>query len=158
METNSGVVWLIDAAYVLNGHVGKIDYDMLKKTFQQWACKGKDFDQIIFYNSTVGDNRADAFHAALEKLGFRIKLFPLKRSNGKMVQRGVDVAICVDLLRLAYEGKFWRVVLTAGDGDLIEAVKLVRSRYQEVMLTGYRDSMSNDLLAAASQVYWMGEK
>lgn len=163
--SNSGYVWIIDAAYVLQGHTTTIDYLQLKDTIQQWACGGKSFDQIIFYNSVVEGGKADNFHEFLRNNGFEVKLYPLKRSGytcescghrgTKYVQRGVDVAICTDLLRLAYEGKFKRVVMTAGDGDLLDAVKLVKSRFQEVYLTGYRHSMSNDLVSVADNVHWM---
>ena len=50
----TGVIWLIDAAYVLKGHTGKIDYLDLRRQLQKWAipekCNGR-FDRIIFYNS-----------------------------------------------------------------------------------------------------------
>jgi uncharacterized LabA/DUF88 family protein len=162
---NSGIVWLIDGAYILKGHTGRIDYNELRNQLQAWA--GGPFDQIIFYNSFVdGDARADRFNNDLKLNGFAVKLFPLKRATGgtcdscgrqceRMVQRGVDVAICTDLLRLAYEGKFRRVVLSAGDGDLLEAVRLVKSRFQEVYLSGYKDSMSHDLAREANKTFWL---
>lgn len=161
----TGCVWLIDAAYVFQGHTGTIDYVKLKDTMQQWACDGKTFDQIIFYNSTTLDGKADGFHEFLKKIGFEVKLYSIKRSGytcekcnhhgNKHVQRGVDVAICTDLLRLAYEGKFRRVVLTAGDGDLLDAVKLVKSRFQEVYVSGYRHSMFTELATTSDAVYWI---
>jgi uncharacterized LabA/DUF88 family protein len=154
----SGVVWLIDAAYILKGHTGNIDYTQMRRVLQEWAIEqqGGRFDQIIFYNSYVeGDHRADAFNTEMTRRGFNVKLFPLKKTHGdRWVQRGVDVALVTDLLCLAYEGKFKRVVLSAGDGDFIEAVKLVRSRFQQVWLAGYKDSMSSDLAKEADRIYW----
>jgi uncharacterized LabA/DUF88 family protein len=162
-NNKSGVVWLIDAAYVLKGHRGEIDYTRMRRVLQEWAIeeRGGRFDQIIFYNSFVeGDHRADNFNKEMERRGFNIKLFPLKRSVGacgcdRVVQRGVDVAICTDLLCMAFEGKFRRVVLSTGDGDLIEAIKIVKSRFQEVWLAGYKDSMSSDLAREAHKVMFL---
>ncbi len=160
----TGCVWLIDAAYVLQCHVGTINYAEIRAELEAWVGSG--FDEVIFYNSTINDGKADGFHEYLrEKCGFVVKLFPLKRSTytcehcghhgSKQVQRGVDVAICTDLLSLAYEGRFKRVVLTAGDGDLLSAIQLVKRRFQKVYLNGYRKSMSADLMAEANGVYWM---
>jgi uncharacterized LabA/DUF88 family protein len=56
---------------------------------------------------------------------------------------------------MAFEGKFRRVVLSTGDGDLIEAIKIVKSRFQEVWLAGYRDSMSSDLAREAHKVMFL---
>lgn len=166
----TSVIWLIDAAYVLKGHQGNIDYIDLRRKLQEWAIErwqGR-FDRIIFYNSTSnapGVNNSDNFLDMLTRNGFETKLFPLKRMNVKcesceyqgqrIVQKGVDVAICTDLLSLAYEGKFRRVVLTAGDGDFLEAVKKVQSIFREVYIAGYKNSMSKDLIAQADKLYWI---
>lgn len=173
----SGVVWLIDGAYVLKGHEGRIDYIELRRQLQNWAIKsdgktqrvGDRFDQIIFYNSHYPDNPVGSpFHDMLKRNGFQVKLFPLKRMNvccekcsfkGKRtVQKGVDVSMCTDLLSLAYEGKFKRVVITAGDGDFLDAIKKVQSMFRQVYISGYKTSMSKDLIEACDDIMWLDQK
>lgn len=160
----SGSIWLIDAAYIFQGHSGNIDYLVIRDQLQKWLGVVS-FDQIIFYDSHVEDGgKSNGFHAFLKRNGFQVKLFPLKRSGyvcecckhhgDRHVQRGVDVAICTDLLTLAFEGKFSKVILTCGDGDIIAAVQTVQRRFQQVYVSGYRNSMSNDLLKEVTGVYW----
>lgn len=162
MKGLSGVVWLIDAAYIFQGHTGNIDYLAIREQLQTWI--GSSFDQIIFYDSHVEDGgKSNGFHAFLKRNGFQIKLFPLKRSTyicdnckhhgERHVQRGVDVAICTDLLTMAFEGKFNKVILTCGDGDIIAAVQTVQRRFQHVYVSGYRNSMSNDLLKEVDMIH-----
>lgn len=162
----TGTVWLIDAAYVLKGHQGKIDYVSIRRDLQNWAIPdyGR-FDRMIFYNSYAPSNNCDGFIDVMESKGFEMKMYPLKFMNiscnecgseGKrMVQKGVDVAIVTDLLSLAYEGQYKRVVLTAGDGDFLDAILKVQSMFREVYVAGYRCSMSRDLKEHADGIYYI---
>ena len=162
----TGVVWLIDAAYVLKGHQGKIDYVSIRRELQKWAIPNYGrFDRMIFYNSYDPKNGSDEFIKIMESNGFEMKMYPLKFMNincdkcgykGKrMVQKGVDVAIVTDLLSLAYEGQYKRIVITAGDGDFLDAVLKVQSMFREVFVAGYRCSMSRDLKEHADGMYYI---
>jgi uncharacterized LabA/DUF88 family protein len=165
----SGVVWLIDAAYVLKGHQGNIDYLSMRRFLQEWAIpeRGGRFDTIIFYNSYREQDleKARPFYDKLQANGFQVKLYPLKKmgvtcqhcntDGERFVQKGVDIAIATDMLSLAYEGKCKRIVLTAGDGDFLDAVQRVRKIFREVYLAAYQRSCSNELAYAADRVYWL---
>ena len=101
----------------------------------------------------------------MESKGFKMKMYPLKFMNiqcdkcnhkgDRMVQKGVDVAIITDLLSLAYEGEYNRVVITAGDGDFLDAIKKVQSLGKEVLVSGYRCSMSRDLKDHGDEIYYI---
>ena len=154
---NSGVVWLIDAAYVFKGTNNKIDYFDLKDKLCRWL-KISHFDQIIFYNSYSPDNdnqRARPFLDILEKRGFQIKLFPLSVKNREYIQKGVDVALCTDLLCMAFKGQFKKCIISGGDKDFVPAIKQVRSMWREVYLSGYRNSMAKEMVENTEGVYWM---
>ena len=162
----SGVIWLIDAAYVLKGHEGRIDYKSIRRNLQEWAIPNRGrFDRMIFYNSYDPSNPSEKFTDIMESNGFEMKMYPLKFMNiycdscgtkgHRMVQKGVDVGIITDLLSLAYEGKYKRVVLTCGDGDFLDAIKKVKSMFKEVYISGYRCSMSNDLKNHADEIYYI---
>ena len=162
----SGVIWLIDGAYVLKGHKGKIDYISLRRELQEWAIPdfGR-FDRMIFYNSCCSKNTSGKFMEIMKENGFEMKMYPIKFMNilcnncshkgSRMVQKGVDVGIITDLLSLAYEGKYKRVVITAGDGDFIDAIEKVQSLFKEVWIAGYKRSMSQDLKDTADNIYYI---
>ena len=167
-DRKSGVTWLIDGAYVLKGHKGRIDYIDIRRKMQKWAIRNFNrsnrFDRMIFYNSYDGNNGGE-FIDIMESNGFNMKMYPLKFMNitcdscgnkgNRMVQKGVDVGIITDLLSLAYEGEYDRVVITAGDGDFLDAIKKVQSIGKEVWVAGYRCSMSRDLKEHADEIYYI---
>ena len=47
------------------------------------------------------------------------------QTDGK-TEKGVDVKIAVDMIKLAYEDQYDIAFLVSGDGDLVDAVDLVR--------------------------------
>ena len=119
MNKKSGVIWLIDAAYVLKGHKGKIDYISIRRELQKWAIlynKNRRFDRMIFYNSYDPTNPSEKFMSIMKSNGFEMKMYPLKFMNvtcddcyhkgHRMVQKGVDVGIITDLISLAYENQY----------------------------------------------------
>lgn len=49
-----------------------------------------------------------------------------QRPNGSHVEKGVDVAIAVDMLSKAYTNQYDVVVLVSGDGDYARALQAVK--------------------------------
>lgn len=153
----TGVIWLIDGAYLLKGSIGQIDLIALRRELQEWAIPNQNinnrFDRIIFFNSMkLGDEKQEGFHTWLSTMGFEVKLYGLKEMNvqcdccnkiiKRQVQKGVDVGICTAILELADEYK--RVVLTAGDGDFIDAIHAVQKKFKEVYISGFNGSMAKE--------------
>ncbi len=150
----TGVIWLIDGAYVLKGASGQIDLIALRRELQEWAIPNRGrFDRMIFFNSQKeGDDKQQNFHTWLTTMGFEVKLYGLKEMNvqcdccntiiKRQVQKGVDVGICTAILELCDEYK--RIVLTAGDGDFIDAIRAVKKKFKEVYISGYNGSMAGE--------------
>lgn len=126
---NGGILWLIDGAYVFKGAKSTDYYLDLRRELQEWS--GGRFYKIIFFNSVKGD-RQQYFHKWLYKQGFEVSLYDVKEMTvkcpccktkfGREVQAGVDVGICTAVLTEKYS----RLVLTAGDGDFIDALKVAK--------------------------------
>jgi uncharacterized LabA/DUF88 family protein len=157
----TGVIWLIDGAYLLKGSQGKIDMIALRRNLQKWANNTRHFDRIIFFNSMKkGDEPQQAFHDWLTSNGFEVKLYGLKgmsvqcpRCEGcfkRQVQKGVDVGIATAILELS--DQYTRLVLTAGDGDLIEAIRVVQSKFRQVYVNGFNGSMSGEFRKEANDL------
>lgn len=163
-DARSGVIWLIDGAYVLKGAQGKIDYLQLRRTLQVWASENQRFDRCIFFNSCILDDEAQTrFHAWMENNGFELRLYDIKKMKAtcptcntcfhRQVQKGVDVGLCTVLLELADD--YRRVVLTAGDGDFIDAIRVVKRKFKEVYISGFRSSMSSEFRQEATKMHWI---
>ena len=158
MSNKSGVIWIIDGAYLLKGAKGQIDFISLRRELQEWSIPMKNkfptsrFDRIIFFNSSKDDEKQQNFHSYLETMGFEVKLYGLKEMNvrcdccntniKRQVQKGVDVGIATAILSLTDEYK--KLVLTAGDGDFIDAIHTVQKKFKEVYICGYRGSMAGE--------------
>ncbi|MGB9772784.1 MAG: NYN domain-containing protein [Bacteroidota bacterium] len=64
-------------------------------------------------------------------------------------EKGVDVAIAVDVLTLAHNRAFDVAILVSGDGDFIRLVKAVKQLGQRVMIAAFRHSCAPALMEAS---------
>jgi len=69
----------------------------------------------------------------------------VKRSDSEFVQKGVDTLICVDMVKLVYSGKIEKVILIAGDHDLIPGIEAVKDAMVITKLIFHKDSVSDQL-------------
>jgi len=74
-------------------------------------------------------------------------------SNGKeyFTQKGVDVRLAVDLVRLSWAGHIKIAVLIAGDNDFVPAVKAAKDAGVIVKLYYVRNSSSDELLSTVDE-------
>lgn len=72
----------------------------------------------------------------------------LERRGDALVQKRVDVALAVDLVRLAWRGEIARAVLVAGDSDFVPAVEDARSAGVHVTLRYAPQTVHPELVAA----------
>lgn len=161
-DERSGVIWLIDGAYVLKGsRDARIDYIRLRRSLQRWAAQGAHFDRCIFFNSAVpGDDKQERFHQWMRDNGFETRLYDLKEMTvecsccgerfSRQVQKGVDVGLCTAILELADD--YHRVVILAGDGDFIDAIRVVKRKFKEVYVCGFQGSMSKEFREEANEL------
>jgi NYN domain len=66
----------------------------------------------------------------------KVELFPrpLRYGNRGAEEKGVDVELAIDIVRLAIEDAFDVAVLASGDTDLVPALKFVAGRFSEKAL------------------------
>lgn len=67
----------------------------------------------------------EKFLGWLKECGIEYKLGYFQ-TDGK-TEKGVDVKIAVDMIKFAYENKYDTAFLISGDGDLVDAVDLVKT-------------------------------
>jgi uncharacterized LabA/DUF88 family protein len=151
-------IWIIDGAYVLKGATGKIDYIALRRQLQDWA--GVTFDRCLFFNSARADDRKQReFHNYLEKNHFTVYTYDVKEMRaecprcehrfGRLVQAGVDVGICTAILAEKYD----TLVLTAGDGDFVDALRVAKIKWRrKVFVTAFDGSLSKKFIKLADQI------
>lgn len=69
----------------------------------------------------------------------------LIRRGETYLEKGVDVLLTVDMLRLARLNSYDTAILVSGDGDFVEAIKDVQEMGKQVELTYFSFSQSSEL-------------
>jgi uncharacterized LabA/DUF88 family protein len=96
----------------------------------------------------AGQQRFFAFVQRHRKGVLRLGRFQ-RDSNGKLHEKGVDVLLAVDLVRLAAEEKYDTAVILSGDADLVPAVEAVRLLYRKRVEVALPDVEAYHLRQAA---------
>ena len=92
-------------------YIGKINPNT-GKTLEEKATSKRLFDQ------------QEKFLGWLKGCGIQYRLGYFQTDG--VTEKGVDVKIAVDMIRYAYEDKYDTAFLISGDGDLMDAVELVK--------------------------------
>ena len=98
----------------------------------------------------------------------RVKLYKLKDVRNecpechhqfdRQVQKGVDVGIATLIVKLAAQGQYERLLLSAGDGDFEDAIAFAKDElHKELWLSGFDGTVSADLQSYADRMIWLDE-
>ena len=165
-------VWIIDGAYLFNYSKSR-PFDYLKLKEELVRIGGHPIHESYYLNSTR-DPFADAqsaFHNWLKSAPprgpkIRVQLYPLKELHQRCpqckhefdreIQKGVDVGIATLMIKLAAQGIYDRLILSAGDGDFEDAISYVKSDlHKEIWFCGSQANLSTDLQSYADHVVWL---
>lgn len=72
-----------------------------------------------------------------------------RRTDGSLVEKGIDVAIAVEALSLAHRGAYDCCVLVSGDGDYVELVEAIKRNGQHVECAMFKNQSAGVLLEYA---------
>ena len=86
-----------------------------------------------------------------------LKLGRLEKRRGTVVEKGVDVNIAVDMLRLAYKDTYDTAILISGDGDFAAAVEAVKDLGKHVENAFPRKGWSRHLRNACDKFVKLSE-
>jgi uncharacterized LabA/DUF88 family protein len=130
------VAFFIDGANLLHGlseECNRIDVDF--EVLVHKLLNGRFLTRVYYYTALPDQSRdpdrytkQQKFLNALQhKPYFSVVLGRLeKRQGGLYIEKGVDIALAIDLLDLAYHKTFDTAILITGDGDFSRAVEIVQ--------------------------------
>ena len=116
---------------------------------------GRQLYRVYYYNAPLTDDyEADLregqqrFFESLRRIPYvTVRLGRLHRRNdGSLVEKGIDVAIAVESLKLAYEDAYDTAVLVSGDSDYIELVEAIKSKGKHVECAMFKNQSAGILL------------
>lgn len=94
----------------------------------------------------------DKYISALKKLPrFQFRQGKLQRTTDGFRQKRVDILIAVDIVRMSSNRQIDRVVLIAGDSDLVPAIEAARDAGVVVTLYYSPNSVHNELMQSCDE-------
>lgn len=116
---------------------------------RQMMRDGGQLEQVRVYTGVHTPQRGAKLHAMMQRrisawitaMPDKVEVFPrpLSYSGGKPTEKGVDVEIAIDFVRLAMDDAYDTAYLLSADTDLVPAVKFVADRFPEkrLVMVGY---------------------
>lgn len=135
--------------HALLKNFGRADIDFF--AFANFLAGTNSLAKVYYYNSPLNQKekpeeyrRQQKFFASLSKIPkFEINLGRLeKRPKGQPVEKGVDVKLAVDMLRLAYSNAYEIAILVSGDADFVLAIKAAQDFGKETINVAFPKTKS----------------
>ena len=120
-------------------------------------CKGRSLFRTYYYNVLRDPERTPQAYQDQQKFLsalYNVPYLEVRLSGSKMrgdvaVEKGVDIMIATDLLRLAWEDIYDVAVLVSGDGDFAYAVQTIKNMGKHVEIAAFPANLSWELANVA---------
>lgn len=80
-----------------------------------------------------------------------------RRHDGSLVEKGIDVAIAVESLSLAFEDAYDTAILVSGDSDYIELVEAVKRKGKHIECAMFRNQSAGMLVEYVDKFHPLDE-
>ncbi|MFH1230651.1 MAG: NYN domain-containing protein [Planctomycetota bacterium] len=122
--------------------------------FCEWLCAGNELIEIRYYIGAVrrqkNNTKSEELYNNQQRLFYKLQQQNIKIILGQLIQhkdksyheKGVDVRLSVEMIRLARRDKYDVAYLLSSDTDLVPAVEEVLSLGKRVKYIGADDSQS----------------
>jgi len=169
--TNGKAVVFIDNGYlqkILKHQFGEARFDYLK--FSEEACQGylrlrtyvydclpyqSDPPTAIQREMIAGSQKFFTTLKKLPSLDVRFgKLRP--RPEGGYVQKGVDIYLAVDLVKLTLKGQLQKAIILTGDADYVPAVQVAKDEGVSITLyhSAFHETEDGSSFSGYSNALW----
>jgi len=143
----SNVYWGLKNFNKVNGTKHKISYSKLVEQL----CNGRYCVRTYYYCSAPvpPPEEQNKFMDSLRFSGIQVvdkKLKTRKDDRGTYtVEKGVDVALVIDFLSLAWENAYDVAIIVSGDADFVHAIEKVKAKGKRVEVVSFKDSISGEI-------------
>ena len=128
-------------------------FDLDFSAFADKLCRGRTLYRIYYYNMLRDSERnANAYQEQQKFLGalystpyLEVRLGTAKMRGDITVEKGIDIMVATDLLRLAWEDRYDVAILVSGDGDFAYAVQAVKDLGKHVEVAAFQSNLSWEL-------------
>ncbi|WP_027883603.1 NYN domain-containing protein [Meiothermus rufus] len=159
------VAVFIDGSNLYRGLVSTLgtDYRLDFVAFISALAAGRPLLRAYYYNAPLPneDPAAKAHQSFLNYLKrapyVTVRLGRLERRGEGFVEKGVDIQIAIDMLRLAYADAYDVAVLVSGDGDFAEVLRVIQDMGKQAENTTFQVLSSYRLAQQADKYYPLDE-
>ncbi|WP_233848662.1 NYN domain-containing protein [Paraburkholderia sp. HD33-4] len=158
-------VWIVDGTYLSSVLQGHDSLEFITRMQRALTAEGGPIKRAIYFDVSTDVDRdlSGPFFAGLRSgtLGFPcdVRFIPLDTTDDharQTAQRLLAVETAVELVQIASEDDFDRLVLTAADAALESAVSVFRVKHsKEVWLSISRTARTPVLESFADHVVWL---
>ena len=132
-------------------------YDVDFAAFASKLCSGRQMYRTYYYNILRDPDRnpqayqdQQKFFSALYNTPYlEVRLGTSKMRGDVAVEKGVDIMVATDLLRLAWDNLYDVAVLVSGDGDFAYALQAVKDMGKHVEVAAFPANLSWELAQVA---------
>ncbi|NOK78966.1 MAG: NYN domain-containing protein [Chloroflexi bacterium AL-N5] len=153
---NERVALFIDGSNLYNGMRDNLSNTRVNLQMLMKQLLGKrQLYRTYYYNAPLTSDYEDdlregqqRFFESLRRIPFvTVRLGRLhRRHDGSLVEKGIDVAIAVESLALAYEDAYDTAILVSGDSDYVELVEAIKRKGKHVECAMFKNQSAGVLL------------
>ena len=116
---------------------------------------GRNVVRTYYYNAPLTDDYESDLREGQQRFFESLRRIPYvtvrlgrlhRRGDGSLVEKGIDVAIAVECLCLAFEDAYDTAILISGDSDYIELVEAVKRKGKHVECAMFKNQSAGVLL------------
>jgi uncharacterized LabA/DUF88 family protein len=134
-------------------------FDLDFGAFSQKLAKGRNLFRTYYYNIERDPDRnpqayqdQQKFLAALYSTPYlEVRLGGSKLRGDVAVEKGIDIMLATDLLRLAWNDIYDTAILVSGDGDFAYAVQAVKDMGKHIEIAAFPANLSWELAHVADE-------
>lgn len=111
--------------------------------------------RIYYYNAPLTDDYENDLREGQQRFFESLRRIPYvtvrlgrlhRRHDGTLVEKGIDVAIAVESLSLAYENAYDTAILVSGDGDYVQLVEAIKRKGKHVECAMFKNQSAGVLI------------
>ena len=111
--------------------------------------------RAYYYNAPLTDDYGGELREGQQRFFESLRRIPYvtvrlgrlhRRNDGLLVEKGIDVAIAVESLYLAYENAYDIALIVSGDGDYVELVEVLKRKGKHVEVAMFKSQSAGVLL------------
>jgi uncharacterized LabA/DUF88 family protein len=154
--TDERVAIFIDGSNLYNGMRENLQNTRVNMSeFIEQLRRERPLFRTYYYNATLTDDYDEDLRDGQQRFFESLRRIPYvtvrlgrlhRRQDGSLVEKGIDVALAVEALSLAYQDAYDSALLVSGDGDYVELVESIKRTGKHVECAMFKNQSAGILL------------